>query len=288
MTTQFQVADTRKSTSLIKKYLQSKFGVKFSVKTDKYSMGSSLNIDWTLGPDDDIVQLEMNRLQDGDFDGMVDMYNYKNSAETGMVIDGYQIETQKYVFCRQEIPFDIFFQIAKIMSTKWQWTTHDDSQPKLPEVREMDDMHTSFKQRYCNAWNWKDMVWQNWSVRNFITDDVSKVIIKDVIYDEQKPGAIVVIYEVDGVQYNTNNLSVNVSEVKKEKVIVVNNVRVVDYSDKAIAVVGNTYEIREELKSIGGKFNKFLKIDGETIAGWIFSKSKASDVSNLLIDYSQK
>ena len=280
-----QVADTRKSTNLIKKYLTSKYGVSFKVKTDKYSMGSSLNIDWTCGPDSKVIDAEISRLQAGTFNGMEDLYEYKNTAERGMILDGFQIETQKYVFSNQNIPFDIFFQIAKIMSTKWKWGQRNGG--NLPIVAEPEDMTKSFDERYGSAWNWRDMVYQNWQTRNFVTDVVESIIIKDVVMDENSNGRIIIIYEFNGVEYTTKDLKVSEPEVKKEKVINVNNIRLVEYSDLAIAVIGNTYEIKDELKAIGGKFNKFLTIDGNKQAGWIFSKAKWADVSDCLIDYSK-
>lgn len=56
------------------------------------------------------------------------------------------------------------------------------------------------------------------------------------------------------------------------------NVRIVDYSDKSIAIYGDTKPIKDDLKSLGGRFNPKLK-DGP---GWIFPKSKESEVANLL------
>lgn len=50
-------------------------------------------------------------------------------------------------------------------------------------------------------------------------------------------------------------------------------VQVVDYSEKSVAVIGDTYPIRAMLKEQGGRFNKFLKVGGNTVAGWIFPKS---------------
>jgi len=54
------------------------------------------------------------------------------------------------------------------------------------------------------------------------------------------------------------------------------NIRIIDYSEHAWAVVGNTMPIRYTLKQNGGHFNKFLKIGGKTVVGWIFSKNKFS------------
>ena len=55
-------------------------------------------------------------------------------------------------------------------------------------------------------------------------------------------------------------------------------VLVVDYSEKAIAVIGDTAPIKDDLKAMGGRFNARLTVEGEKVAGWIFSKSKEADV----------
>lgn len=47
-------------------------------------------------------------------------------------------------------------------------------------------------------------------------------------------------------------------------------VQIIDYSEKSVAVIGNTYQIKDILKKLGGKFNARLSCG----AGWIFSKSK--------------
>lgn len=78
-----------------------------------------------------------------------------------------------------------------------------------------------------------------------------------------------------------------VSDEKKEdakpsadKVVVetVGGVRIIDYSDKAIAVVGDTRPIKDELRSAGGKFNAKLSCG----CGWIFSKKKKDEVVAIL------
>jgi hypothetical protein len=57
---------------------------------------------------------------------------------------------------------------------------------------------------------------------------------------------------------------------------------VVDYSEKAIAVFGDTKPLKDELKAIGGRFNPNLTHDDSKKAGWIFSKSKENKIRNLL------
>ena len=56
-----------------------------------------------------------------------------------------------------------------------------------------------------------------------------------------------------------------------------------DYTEKAIAVFGDSKPIKDHLSALGGKFNPSLRGDGdEKKAGWIFPKTKRSDVQALL------
>jgi hypothetical protein len=55
-------------------------------------------------------------------------------------------------------------------------------------------------------------------------------------------------------------------------------VQIIDYSDKSIAVIGDTKPIKDQLKELGGKFNFRLSCG----AGWIFQKSKLLEVQKLL------
>ena len=72
------------------------------------------------------------------------------------------------------------------------------------------------------------------------------------------------------------------NEAKTVEPASIEGVEIVDYSEKAIAVFGNTKEIKEQLKELGGKFNPALKYEGGKRAGWIFSKKQADKVRALL------
>jgi len=52
------------------------------------------------------------------------------------------------------------------------------------------------------------------------------------------------------------------------------DLRIIHYSDKCVVVVGNTKANKERLKSLGGKFNQWLKC-GE---GWVFPKYKEASI----------
>lgn len=50
--------------------------------------------------------------------------------------------------------------------------------------------------------------------------------------------------------------------------------QIVDYSEKAIAVIGETKAVKDRLKELGGRFNAKLSCG----PGWIFSKTKKNDL----------
>lgn len=73
-----------------------------------------------------------------------------------------------------------------------------------------------------------------------------------------------------------------VEETKEVEAVTAEGLEIVDYSEKAIAVFGDTKAIKEQLKELGGRFNPALNYNGEKRAGWIFSKKQADKVRELL------
>ena len=60
------------------------------------------------------------------------------------------------------------------------------------------------------------------------------------------------------------------------------NLIITRYSDKAIAVFGNTENYKTQLIDLGGKYNPRLKKEGEITPGWIFPKLKQSQLQELI------
>ncbi|GEM_PF-3093961 len=54
--------------------------------------------------------------------------------------------------------------------------------------------------------------------------------------------------------------------------------KVVDYSEKAIVVTGNTKLFKTEIKKLGGRYNPRLKCG----QGWVFSVKKRDEVEDLV------
>lgn len=55
-------------------------GVKFSVRSDSFSGGNSVDVSWPLGPSGKAVDAILNKYEYGSFDGMTDSYDYDHSA----------------------------------------------------------------------------------------------------------------------------------------------------------------------------------------------------------------
>ena len=68
------------------------------------------------------------------------------------------------------------------------------------------------------------------------------------------------------------------NKTTKTETIDAKGVQIIDYSEKAIAIVGDTRAIKETLKALGGRFNSHLSCG----AGWIFSKTKEATLREAL------
>lgn len=62
-------------------------------------------------------------------------------------------------------------------------------------------------------------------------------------------------------------------------------IRIVDYSEKSIAILGKTYEIKEELKKAHASYNKHLRIDNKIVWGWIASKKQREKIEDIINQY---
>ncbi len=76
--------------------------------------------------------------------------------------------------------------------------------------------------------------------------------------------------------YATKNTTDNTTDTPQP---IRGNIEIIDYSEKAIALIGDTRPIADKLKELGGRFNPRLTCG----AGWIFSKRKEQEIRNLLV-----
>jgi hypothetical protein len=78
------------------------------------------------------------------------------------------------------------------------------------------------------------------------------------------------------------NICVNAEVQTEANKVATGDFSIVNYSEKALAVFGDTRAIKDELKALGGRFNPKLTHNDKKQAGWIFSKSKEQKLNNLL------
>lgn len=81
---------------------------KFQVRSESYSMGSSVDVDWTDGPTTDMVEEIIKKYQYGHFNGMEDLYEYSNTRE--------DIPQVKFVMTQREISEESTFKFAQVIA----------------------------------------------------------------------------------------------------------------------------------------------------------------------------
>lgn len=220
----------------IREELKTSFaGVKFSVTSENFSMGNSVNIKWIDGPTEDEVKTITGKYQYGHFNGMEDIYEYSNS--------------------REDIP-----------QTKY-----------VTESRNLSEANkATIEAAALEIWKGDD-----WDTKNHRQRQV-----RELFNNTSLPlGAV-----ITGIQYNETNYkhfltfeapATTTEAASFEKVEVpAGQIQIVDYSEKAIAIIGETRPFAEKLgkKGLGLKFNKYLTCG----PGWIAPKSRLEEITKVL------
>lgn len=109
---------------------------------------------------------------------------------------------------------------------------------------------------------------------NQTSDDINNDEVQPIKKHRGRPRKSDVI-QTDNNQTN----STNSKETKNDKI------KIYDYSDRAIAIYGDYKDIlpiKDQLKEIGCKYNKFLNINGVRTPGWIVSAKKKAKVEEII------
>ena len=132
--------------------------------------------------------------------------------------------------------------------------------PTREEVEQIAGKH----QRNCTRDRWNDDLWDH----------------NDTAFTSVFGGVDYIFYYRETAPENREISLYKKPEPKQNetKTIDAKGVQIIDYSEKAIAIVGETRAIKETLKTFGGKFNSHLSCG----AGWIFSKTKESALREAL------
>jgi len=127
-------------------------GIKFSVKSQSYSGGDSVDVYWVMGPTEKEVDAIISKYKDGYFDGMQDMHIHDNSVEHAAV--DAVLGSVKHVFGHREYTFDAESTVAAYIcdqrgitcpeKNKWWETTLPGCGYNLSQLVQAALRHTSF------------------------------------------------------------------------------------------------------------------------------------------------
>lgn len=213
-------------------------GVKFTVKSSNFAGGDSVSIHWEDGPTSREVEAITGKYQKGDFNGMEDIYEYKeNHSGPGA----------KYV-------------------------TESRSMSEATRAACMPDAERIFSaERFGGCYD----------VNNFIYRIFCQCSIPT--------GATITGIEPTGATGGLNDpatfyrIGYTLPEVAAAPVFAKvetepGKVNIIQYSEKAIAVIGDTRPIKDKLKALGGSFNFRLSCG----PGWIFPAGKLDAIREAL------
>jgi len=103
-----QLTEAAVTAKAIKKELKDNFPkIKFSVRSENFSMGDAVAVRWTDGPTTQHVQEFVNKYQYGSFNSMEDMYENTNSREDLPQVKFVQTSREMSEEAREEIYKDI-------------------------------------------------------------------------------------------------------------------------------------------------------------------------------------
>ncbi|MFH6944607.1 LPD29 domain-containing protein [Flavobacterium sp. FlaQc-50] len=213
--------------------------VKFSVKSSNFAGGDSVSITWADGPTTEQIEGISRKYAYGRFDSMQDLsYSVINDA----------LPQAKYVQTRREIGDNV----NKVVFDALRKYFHEDV---------TDHEINQYKYRIIEK---------------------SPIPVGAVVTGLQETNKSGAIEDTFCLGFDLSNVSEPKAEAVKaefEKVEVAEGeIQIIDYSEKAIAIIGDTKPIKDKLKELGGKFNFRLSCG----AGWIFPKTKLAEIETLL------
>lgn len=96
---------------------------KFSIKSDTFSMGDSIDVTWTDGPTGKQVDAIVDKYNAGSFDGMQDLYTYSSSKFNELFGDAKYVHTHRK--CSDEMISAAIAMIARDYNTETPPTVED-------------------------------------------------------------------------------------------------------------------------------------------------------------------
>lgn len=242
---------TRDETNNVRKVLKKHFpNVKFSVRYSSFSGGDSIDVSWTDGPMEEDVLPLVKMFQDHHSDYSGDYYDY-DPSEFNRLFGGFKFAHGQREFSEERLN-EYTDKIIEIIPEFAERRTYNEAYETHPTREQLSDL-------LSKVWN-ADIPESTKRYANDYCD--YRINARDLAHNW--------LHSVD--------LSEEIKTIKEvRKVETAGKLQIVDYSEKAIAVIGDTKSVKDELKALGGKFNFRLTCG----AGWIFSKTKESEIRKI-------
>ncbi|MDF9831201.1 fusion protein [Parabacteroides sp. PF5-6] len=199
---------------------------------------------------DDAKAVIVAQLRQDDSDSYTDYYSYSTQR---VVILGFSKHTR-----------DLFSEMRKY-AANFEETAHLAEYNEDYEHREKHSMGDGY---YLGKSKYRGWVIEKESIYN------REQIIENFSYTAGQEDNI----RIKGLQSKSENPSITKQIQKADSL----QFEIVDYSEKAIAVFGETRPIKDQLKALGGRFNPRLSYKGGKRAGWIFATTKRAELNNVL------
>lgn len=217
-------------------------GVKFSVKSSNFSGGDSVHISYYDGPSCKEVESITDKYQYGHFNGMEDLYENSNM--------------------RDDIPQSKYVSVSRSISDELKAIILPDAERIFSDSPfDCHDVH-------------------NWIYRVFYPCSIPA---GSVVTGIESTGITCGVSRPDTFYKIAFTIQETATKIKEDKSfdkveVRSGEVNIINYSEKAIAVIGDTKPIKDKLKALGGKFNFRLSCG----AGWIFPKTKLNEIQTAL------
>jgi len=220
-------------------------GVKFSVKSDTFANGDAVRISWSDGPTTKEVDSITGKYSDGYFDSMQDMYIHTNNSD---------LPTAKYITTSRDMSAETSAILKPIANDLFE---------------SLKNHSNDFRPFHC------------YDASNFLYQLFCKASFKqgakavNIIKTDETCGLneASTFYQID---FDLTEVKESIKPTQAETKQ--GSVNVVVYG-KGLAVIGETYAIKDKLKAIGGRFNKFLTCG----AGWVFTSDKLEEIKQMLL-----
>lgn len=266
--------NAKAATNLLKKMLKEVFNLKkVSVRSDY----SSVRIEYTGGVASNIIESYLNRLERGNFNGMIDMYELKPSHKVGLVYDGQELPKFDYLFVNRNLDNEFTHRLLSYVWQNYRFSWMQETPPSLSEMRKFDYELRSDWESYV-----KHRILSNPS---FATQELEKIQFVG-FHDNQETGYHYISYTIDGIEgtFYTNKPVYNVEARKNLKAKAVKLPFQLEVVNNKAKVQGHIpYGFLQTLKEMGGEYAHLGNEDVVT-----FPLSMEDALSDLILDYIQE